>query len=55
MKKLINVELRQDIWDNRWIITVLFWKWEVAKFKVNERDYMTTGGIKTEPVIERMK
>jgi hypothetical protein len=33
--KIINLELWKDFFDECWRIKVVFWKWEVARFRVD--------------------
>ena len=35
MKHLFNCEVWKDFYDEEWRIKVIFWKWEVARFKID--------------------
>jgi hypothetical protein len=39
MKKLFNIEVWKDFFDEEWRIKVMFWKWEVARFKITQEHF----------------
>jgi len=35
MKKLFKCEVWKDFFDEQWRIKIVFWRWEVARFKID--------------------
>jgi hypothetical protein len=52
--KIVNIELWKDFYDEQWRMKVIFWKWEVARFKINYEEYYNFSGKQIRPIIERV-
>lgn len=55
IKQLFNLEIWRDFYDEKWRIRIRFWKWEVARFKLNYEEYSNFSGKQIRPIIERVK